>query len=575
MPAPDATFDEIVTRVARIEEALQLGDCPDIVGCTPHRDMEEPELHEPKTHSPSHGPGGSDPLTALPIQVEDIEISRVGNRMIVTDPGSGNRWSIHATASNQFHIAWWDGGTWVPWLTIDETGNVNIPGHVPEIQDDITIVGEPPCVIWRRTDTNDMYRICATTTGLAIESDPGGTGSWESRIEIPRDGWTTGDILAGDGTGQLLPLPVGADGLGLAADSVAPLGLTWANFGTPTSQEPGIVPIGAVVPYTGDNDPGVLPDSSQWFLCDGRPLDGAVAFPELFAIIGHKYGGSGDTFNIPDTEDMLPAGAGAGFGLPGATGGALTHQHDMVQFPEHTHVATAAPHAHNSDPHTHTSPAHNHAGNVVPAHTHDAGSLAAASHTHGAGSLVTEPHTHVVTIDHGHSTSESPHDHQSGTYVVANHSHGAGSLDVDGVVTALVSAAEAGSNALSATSLGNASVGGNTANAAPNVQGTSGTRQTGLSVNNFAGTVVSGSSGSNVAGSTGSDGAAVAGTTGPASGANWNTSNATVTIDAAGIVIDPETVIITVEDAGTPGAQTESASSLPPILVFNFIIRVK
>ncbi len=40
-------------------------------------------------------------------------------------------------------------------------------------------------------------------------------------------------------------------------------------------------------------------DPTNWMKCDGSELDTAT-FPELFAILGYKYGGSGDKFLLPD-----------------------------------------------------------------------------------------------------------------------------------------------------------------------------------------------------------------------------------------------------------------------------------
>jgi microcystin-dependent protein len=43
----------------------------------------------------------------------------------------------------------------------------------------------------------------------------------------------------------------------------------------------------------------VIPAPSGWELCEGQSLDTAV-YPDLFAVIGYTYGGSGSTFNLPD-----------------------------------------------------------------------------------------------------------------------------------------------------------------------------------------------------------------------------------------------------------------------------------
>lgn len=40
-------------------------------------------------------------------------------------------------------------------------------------------------------------------------------------------------------------------------------------------------------------------DSGDWLICDGRLLN-ASEFPELFQLMGQRYGGSGDQFALPD-----------------------------------------------------------------------------------------------------------------------------------------------------------------------------------------------------------------------------------------------------------------------------------
>lgn len=47
-------------------------------------------------------------------------------------------------------------------------------------------------------------------------------------------------------------------------------------------------------------------------VCNGAELS-IAAYPELYAVIGTKYGGNGTTtFNLPNTEDRFPRFAGGG-----------------------------------------------------------------------------------------------------------------------------------------------------------------------------------------------------------------------------------------------------------------------
>ncbi|HUF51753.1 MAG TPA: phage tail protein [Longimicrobiales bacterium] len=49
-----------------------------------------------------------------------------------------------------------------------------------------------------------------------------------------------------------------------------------------------------------------------WLLCDGRHLP-ASAFPELFAVIGHRYGGDESTFAVPDLNHAMNAQSGVAY----------------------------------------------------------------------------------------------------------------------------------------------------------------------------------------------------------------------------------------------------------------------
>jgi microcystin-dependent protein len=77
--------------------------------------------------------------------------------------------------------------------------------------------------------------------------------------------------------------------------------------------------LGAPIPNTA-NPPTVLTTSSNetgpleawgWMLCDGRTLS-IYQYPELFAALGYLYGGSGDSFNIPDYRGTFWRGIDAG-----------------------------------------------------------------------------------------------------------------------------------------------------------------------------------------------------------------------------------------------------------------------
>jgi microcystin-dependent protein len=97
----------------------------------------------------------------------------------------------------------------------------------------------------------------------------------------------------------------------------------------------------------------------------------------LFAVIGYKYGGSGNSFNVPDLRGRATIGAGQGAGLTNralaAVGGEENHVLGVAELAAHAHGVA----------HTHTMGNHSH--NVD--HYHNIGS--GFYHAHGLGG-----HTH-------------------------------------------------------------------------------------------------------------------------------------------------------------------------------------
>lgn len=94
----------------------------------------------------------------------------------------------------------------------------------------------------------------------------------------------------------------------------------------------GSVPVGAIVPFAGalgtpkpdsaspptsvTDDKPYLTDPIEawgWMLCDGRGLP-CSQYPEMFLVLGYRYGGSGDTFKIPDYRGYFLRGCDAGSG---------------------------------------------------------------------------------------------------------------------------------------------------------------------------------------------------------------------------------------------------------------------
>ena len=62
---------------------------------------------------------------------------------------------------------------------------------------------------------------------------------------------------------------------------------------------------GMVVPFAGVANK-VPP---HWVLCDGSEYD-CSSYPNLFAVIGYSYGGSGSKFKVPDYRECALVGSG-------------------------------------------------------------------------------------------------------------------------------------------------------------------------------------------------------------------------------------------------------------------------
>lgn len=89
-------------------------------------------------------------------------------------------------------------------------------------------------------------------------------------------------------------------------------------------------PVGMIFPFGG----AVAPDG--YAICDGSLLS-AIDYPELFAVLGYSFGGSGDNFNIPDNINRTVVGSGSDYGL-GNVGGEATHTLTESEMPSHSHT---------------------------------------------------------------------------------------------------------------------------------------------------------------------------------------------------------------------------------------------
>lgn len=90
-----------------------------------------------------------------------------------------------------------------------------------------------------------------------------------------------------------------------------------------------VIPVGLVMMWAA----AAPPSNGRWLLCDGAPLQTAQ-YPELFAVIGYSWGGSGGTFNAPNFSGRMPIGTNASHPLA-QTGGTenttlIAHAHTMT-----------------------------------------------------------------------------------------------------------------------------------------------------------------------------------------------------------------------------------------------------
>lgn len=93
----------------------------------------------------------------------------------------------------------------------------------------------------------------------------------------------------------------------------------------------GLSPAGSITAYASTTAP------AGWILADGTSY-ATTTFPNLFAVIGYSYGGSGANFNVPNLKgrNILMASTTANVGQ---TGGESNHTQTVAEMPSHSHTA--------------------------------------------------------------------------------------------------------------------------------------------------------------------------------------------------------------------------------------------
>jgi len=89
-------------------------------------------------------------------------------------------------------------------------------------------------------------------------------------------------------------------------------------------------PVGLILPFGGDS----IPDG--YLFCDGGSYD-TGDYPELFAVVGYAYGGSGDNFSVPDLRSRVTVGQSGSFPFA-SSGGETEHTLDVSEIPSHDHT---------------------------------------------------------------------------------------------------------------------------------------------------------------------------------------------------------------------------------------------
>lgn len=77
-------------------------------------------------------------------------------------------------------------------------------------------------------------------------------------------------------------------------------------------------------------------DNRLYLLCDGKNNYVKTDYPELFSVIGNKYGGANNNFAVPNLKGRSVIGVDSSH-LLGATGGSETKNLVISNIPSHTH----------------------------------------------------------------------------------------------------------------------------------------------------------------------------------------------------------------------------------------------
>lgn len=189
-------------------------------------------------------------------------------------------------------------------------------------------------------------------------------------------------------------------------------------------------------PTTGDVKISfVQQDHLGWLLCNGRELS-VAEYGILFNVIGYTFGGSGDTFYLPDVSGVVPGIAGPTHAI-GTQVGSETHTLTIAEMPGHTHGATDVSGSTNgsgftdiSGEHTHTitDPGHSHSITTANAGASVENRVGQAIDTVDEGPASTNTSSTGITINangaHAHVIGSTgggqAHNNMQPTYFIGN-----------------------------------------------------------------------------------------------------------------------------------------------------------
>ena len=182
-----------------------------------------------------------------------------------------------------------------------------------------------------------------TTAGALATVGTIGTGVWQATdIGVAYGGTgasTFGEdlVLLGNGTGALKTVTTGSNDQVLTLVAGEP---AWTSVSVDktldydwTGNNTGVGIVGEVIAYASSSIP------VGWLSANGASVS-TTTYSRLFAVIGYTYGGSGDTFSLPNLSGRNIIGYGSTdttIDTFGETGGATSTALTEAQMPSHTH----------------------------------------------------------------------------------------------------------------------------------------------------------------------------------------------------------------------------------------------